>query len=543
MIWSLIKVRFLSYLHSMFNRKAARSTVASKGGKGLMIGAAAILLYLAGALYLMFSQLFTALSAVAVEVGAQWMYFSSVFIGVFGITLLMGTLVGMGTLYSSKDNDLLLSMPIPPSYIIISRILYVALWCFAYALTAAVAGLAVYPELSELSPLGIVIYVLTMVMTVILSLSVSMLLGKLFSSLAAKTKGRTFYAVAGVALFMVGYFYLISEFNKYLESIIMNFGEVARSLQNIAPLRWLGEGVSEGNFLYFIFVALCAVIPFFLSGGYVSKTFLKTAAASGNTQVSSKKAAKDVLKEVPVRMRTPMAAFVSKELSHFGHSAGYIVNSSLGVLMLLAAGIGAVLKRDMLMQVFAALPGATSFMAVICSMVLCAGNAMIFISAPSVSIEGKNIWVALCLPVEFADVLMAKVIAHLVISMPPTLIGGVLLAAAFNIGLLPSLLFILAGVVYGVWFAMLGVLVNLKFPRLDYLNETYAVKQGLPTLITMLIGFVSAALPGGVYLSKFSASLSPEAALGVFIAFFAGMCVIFYKRIVGHGAKVFGGLG
>lgn len=68
---------------------------------------------------------------------------------------------------------------------------------------------------------------------------------------------------------------------------------------------------------------------------------------------------------------------------------------------------------------------------------LCLISSMNDITAPSVSLEGKNIWIVQSLPVTAWQVLRAKLNLHIVLTIPPLAI----LIAAVEILITPSLIY------------------------------------------------------------------------------------------------------
>ena len=67
------------------------------------------------------------------------------------------------------------------------------------------------------------------------------------------------------------------------------------------------------------------------------------------------------------------------------------------------------------------------------------------------------------------------------------------------------------------WFtADVGLTMNLLFPRLDWINETAAVKQGASIILTMLISMM--AVVGALFLGMLLLQFLPEAAALVVLA-------------------------
>ncbi|MBR5995074.1 MAG: hypothetical protein IK026_00605, partial [Eubacteriaceae bacterium] len=199
-------------------------------------------------------------------------------------------------------------------------------------------------------------------------------------------------------------------------------------------------------------------------------------------------------------------------------SANYLLNSAFGAVILIGSSVAAVIEAPMVIS-FIASNGMEEMLAIYSLLIIMAGLSGIYMTAASVSIEGKNIWVPLTLPVSLTESLKAKLAAHLIVSLPAALIAACCLSFAFRLGLLIWLCLAVSSAVFAVFTGLIGLLFNLRHPRLDYMNEVYAVKQGLPTLFSMgtgalaiglfYIGYnrLSMILPAGIYIAVFTAIL------------------------------------
>ena len=50
-------------------------------------------------------------------------------------------------------------------------------------------------------------------------------------------------------------------------------------------------------------------------------------------------------------------------------------------------------------------------------------------------------------------------------------------------------------IIYALFISVLGLLINLYFPKFDWNNEVVVIKQSLASFLTMFLGFVFAFLP------------------------------------------------
>ena len=84
------------------------------------------------------------------------------------------------------------------------------------------------------------------------------------------------------------------------------------------------------------------------------------------------------------------------------------------------------------------------------------------------------------------QILIAKTLPQLVLSLPATLISGILLSIAFGLGIQDSILAVLVGAVGQVVFAVFGTLINTYLPKFDFENEAQVIKQSMATFIVMM---------------------------------------------------------
>ena len=120
MLKTLVKKQMMELNRGFFyNQKTGK--MRDKGSSILFIILYAFLII--GLLGGMFTLMSVAMCTVLVEAGLAWLYFViasmvAVFMGVFG-----SVFNTFSALYQAKDNDLLLSLPIPVSHILISRLI------------------------------------------------------------------------------------------------------------------------------------------------------------------------------------------------------------------------------------------------------------------------------------------------------------------------------------------------------------------------------------------------------------------------------------
>ena len=120
---------------------------------------------------------------------------------------------------------------------------------------------------------------------------------------------------------------------------------------------------------------------------------------------------------------------------------------------------------------------------------------MMTISASSVSMEGKNLWILKSLPVDHKDMMNAKLLFNLIVVAPFYAVSEIVLLFTVRTTLPGRLWLILAPAAMIVFSVTFGLFMNLKFPRFDWENAMEVVKQSAAAGLSMLALF-AALLPG-----------------------------------------------
>lgn len=480
MLLTLLRLRFLS-LFGAASRK--------KRSKGFVIFMAVVYLYLIFCIGALFYLMFSAICKPFAMLGLSWFYFCLA--GLFGfIFSLVGTVFfAQAQLYNAKDNELLLSMPIPPSAILTSRMVFLWLMDFGMNLPVLLPAAMVYGAQIGFSATGYLAQVLLALLLPCLSLALSTLAAWGVSALTRRLgRFKTLMTMVLSIAFLGIYFYGYSQMQALLTLLVQNAATLAGKARAALPLYHLGLA-AMGNLPSLALTALLCLVPLVLVLLLLSKTFIALALApKGDARRKGKLGA--------VRVQSASRALLGRELKRLTASAPYMMNAGTGILMLVILTVFAFLKRGDLVAIFTALPVSPAAAAALAVSFL---MSMTLFTAPSVSLEGKNLWIIQSLPVSPRAVLSAKVRLHLILSLPPVVICTPLVAIAMGETAPLSCLAALALPLATAWLmAVVGLTMNLLFPKLDWVNETAAVKQGASIVLTMLIGMTAALIALGL---------------------------------------------
>lgn len=415
------------------------------------------------------------------SVGMGWLYWClmgliSVCFGVLGSVF--HTYSG---LYRAKDNDFLLAMPIPVSRILLVRLTGVYAMGLMYELLVMIPTLMVWFYHAPFSVAGTVSCVLIPFVLSILNLILSAILGWVVAWIAARLKQKNAITVFASLVLIAAYYYFYSQASAMLQTILAQAEAIGRKMKNILyPLYHMGMA-AEGNVLSLLIFTGIIIGLFGIVYWVVSRSFLDLATANRGS-------AKRVYRERNGKVHPVGRALLQKELRRFTGSSNYMLNCGLGILIMPIAAAVLVWKgENFFAPMIAILPEGIHPLFAAGALCLLAG--MNDITAPSVSLEGKNLWLAQSLPVSGSQVLTAKLKLHLLL----TLLPAVPLVIAVEWVIKPDLLFAFLIPIILVLFVLLtasfGLAMNLKFPNLNWSSEIIPIKQSAGVLLSLLGGW------------------------------------------------------
>ena len=469
------------------------------------------------------------------QAGMGWLYFAlmgllAVFLGVFG-----SVFNTYSSLYLAKDNDLLLSLPIPLRVIISSRLVTVYLMGLMYSAVVIVPAVIVYWIQVAHSAAAIVGGILTVAIVSLIVLLLSCLLGWVVAKISLKLKHKSITTVL-VSLLGIGlYYFIYFKAQTVISDLVANAVVYGVKIKGAAYPLYLFGRMAEGDWTAMALVSAAVVLLTALTWLLLSRSFLRLATSGGST-------GKARYREKKARVRSLPAALLGKECRRFVSSPNYMLNCGLGVLLIPAAGVLLLVKGgEWMAPLKAMLPGAESTLAALAISVACLLASMNDMAAPSVSLEGKSLWVLQSLPVSAWEVLKAKLKMQLVFTGIPML---VFLACALPVlGLSPvlSLLTAAGSLLAVLLLALFGLTMGLKMPNLHWTSEITPVKQGGSVALALLGGWAYALLPGGAAMTL-GRNLHPAVIPAVFCLLTAVLCALLYAWLKNRGAKVFAAL-
>ena len=527
MLKALLKKQTLEFL-SMFtgNGKSGKGKNKKMGILYLIIFAYAFVVS-GYVMYTMADNLCPPLHAV----GMDWLFFALVGLMAMGLSVIFGIFTTQPMLYDAKDNEFLLALPIPASKILFSRMALLYGQNLLCSLLIFIPALLAYNQTVSVKALSLVFQVVIIIVLSLLCLVVECVVGWLVAIVSSKMRKKNVVTLVLSLALLVGYFYITTKMPGYMEYIINNAQQVGANLINaFYPFYQMGLGASGQTKGLLVFtgisLVLFAVVYFVLSISFIRI-------------ISTKKGAKKVKYTGQVlEPRSYSSALFRKEMTRFFKTPMYMLNCGLGVIIHIAIAVLTIVKKDMILELFAVVPIFADHTMAMVTALVCVISAMDMVTAPSISLEGKNIWILQTAPFDGWQVLKAKLKLHLMVNLPSSILCIAVLGVVMDIGTVGIVLAEAFTVLFVFLCAVVGLILNLKIPNFNWTSEAVVIKQSASVLVSMLVNMGLVFAFGGLYylLQK---ALTGEIILLIFIAVLAIVTVLLTLNLKNKGSKRF----
>ena len=543
MLKALFKKQFLELNSFLFQNKKTGKNRSKAGIIGMIVLFAFIFLSVSAA-FLGVSHL---LSSALLPAGLDWLYFSllgmmALVIGVIGDVFTTYT-----SLFHAKDNELLLSMPISPAKLLLVRMTSVYLLGLLYESIALLPAIFLYWIKVPVTALGVILPILMLFFINLVVLTLSCLLGWVVALIASKLKNKTLISVllslVFIGVYYVGYF----RINTYLQMLVNNAEQIGETIRtSVWPIYHMGLAMI-GKLPSFAAFALLASALAGITLFVLARSFLRIVTANRGSR-------KAVYREKRTERASVSAALLRKEFKRFISSSAYILNAGLGIVLEIVLTVFVFIKMNWLrgyLDAFTeALPFIKNFLPPLAAATVMLFSSMNLISAPSISLEGKTLWLSNSMPIDPWVSLQAKIRLHMLLNAPPTLLASLAVGITLRLSFWMILLTAVLSIVFTYLIDVVGLAANLKKPVLTWTNETVPIKQSMSVAIAMFGGFALVVVFGAACYFSLKSSVDTMSVLagrqalliGSFIAGYALLSFALTSWIRKKGAEIFSNL-
>ena len=397
-----------------------------------------------------------------------------------------------GVLFGFKDYDLVMSLPVPISSVVLSRIASLYAMSLLFGLLAMVPALAVYAANAGVTAVGVVCMALSVVLAPLLPLAAAIVLAVLIAAVSARFKHANIVVIvltlAATLAAVFGSFALSGQADDMAAMTALGTQLTTQLASVFPPAMWAAAGIVDGDLVQFLafaavnLVAAGVVLALIVRLFVPVNTLLMSSRPRGTFSFDGKGAA-------GAKASTPLRALVVKEARLLVATPIYLMNACIGyVLVFVAAVAVAVGTATGMVSLDALPPELAPLMGTVLPWGLAFFCSISSTTAASVSLEGSARWLMLTAPVPAATVLGAKAAINLIVGVPFLAVSALLIAVSVPLDAL-SVAALFAVPLSACMLATFGGLaLDARRPRYDWTTVYEPVKRGMPVFVVVFAG-------------------------------------------------------
>lgn len=407
------------------------------------------------------------------------------------ITLVFTLIRSSGTLFGFSDYDIIMSLPVPRSSVILSRLLTVYLGNLLFGGLVLLPAMVVFMNESGAPAILWLSAMLIWLLAPLLPMIVSMTIGVVITAISVRFRHKnlvvTLLSLLATIGAMVLSFSMQSMDMDLLADLSLQLGNAIGHLYPPAAL--VTAALSERNILALTAFALLSITAAALFIFLLSKVYTKINSALFTQHTRT------VYRVTQLSTASVSRALYRRELKMLTYYPVYLLNTCIGSVMMVGSILvlkffGSQQLADMLQM-----PGLQNMLQHMVPFFPALFAAMSSTTAASLNMEGKNRWILSSLPVSSKAIFDSKIMVNLTVLLPATFFSSLLLSMTFPLSFVSILMVFITPAVYALFIAVGGLAVNLRFLKYDWKSPQEAVKQSMSVAVTMLVGFAAIALP------------------------------------------------
>ena len=443
--------------------------------------------------------------------------------------------------YNAKDYENLASLPINTWVVVSAKFLSGFLTALLYSLLFTLPTFVIYFVFNSITFGGVVYAILSLIFIPMFVMFVSCVIGFIINIITSKMKNKTVVNTIFMFLFLAGIFALSFSGGSGDGALMFSNGQVPLTIKILTPyIYFIFNAIYLNSFLYFVFFVLVNLAYLVLAIFVVTLTYKKI---NSNMLISKVKISK---KPISFNTESVPKTLLKKESKSFFGSTVWSINALIGPIMVVVFSIifGIVLinlKND---------PNISSADFNV-SLKMFMGMYIAFISmfsglnvttCVSISMEGQKIQILKQLPISFSQVAFSKILFSCLIELPFVYVANIIFLCFIPFNWAYALLIFVCPIVSVMAFSILGLLINLKYPKLNWNSEAEAVKQSVSVFVSlfsdMFIGAIPLAIFGSLFVTFF-ASLPVAYFVLMLLAWFVLWLVVAIVLMRCYGKKLY----
>jgi ABC-2 type transport system permease protein len=437
-----------------------------------------------------------------------------------------------GTIFGFNDYDLLMSLPVKTSTIVISRIviLYSLNFIFCAFLMLPAGAVYIYYALPDIT--FYIGFILSFFFIPFVPIIIAAVIGLLIHYVASFFKRKNIANLIITMSIFLGVMYLSFNAHNFISNVVDIGKAFMQTVNQYYPLaKMYTDGVCKSDFLSLFLFILISVSAFAVFTYVVGKKF-----KSLNTLMAANRTTSDY-KMTTLKVTSPSMSLYKRELKRYFSSANYILNTGIGLLLFTMASVALIFMGTGKLETILGIPGAADIIAKAGPIAISLFVVLSCSTACAISLEGKSLWIIKSMPLSTKSIFLSKLAVNLTLSIPAILINASIFAFMFKFSFEQTMLMYLVPIAYAFFTAFGGLAINLNFPNFTWSNEITVIKQSAAVMLAVFIGMASVALP--LVLMFTIHSLDAKIVTYATLIILAAADGLLYRYIMTKGVKIF----
>lgn len=408
------------------------------------------------------------------------------------IILMEGIYKSGDLLFRPRDNDMLLAMPIKKTTIVFARVIKFYLFELLYCLIFLLPAIIAYAMNTAVEPSYYLVALTALLLLPIAPIAISCAVGAVVTAVSSKFRHKTFWQIvlSFVSLSFFSIMILMANTSPEIDG-----NQVTAISDRLSVFYYPASAFVKLalhfdilGYLIFVFVHLATLLILVV---VISRFYFQIV-----SRLSTAQHAKSTRVKYVYRRHSQTVAMVKKEITKYFKTPVLLMNTAIGLVLFVIVVIVLCFNfdgiMDSLMESVEDFPltidEIVAFMPSITFMLVAFTSQLTFITATMISLEGKAFDSLKALPISGLKAIMTKVLTAMLLIVPVTALGSLILMLRFRFGILEGLLVLVAVVAISFVTELSGILIDLRYARFDAESDAVTVKQSAGVMVATFLG-------------------------------------------------------
>jgi len=466
-----------------------------------------------GTLLVLYSFLLLGVFMAGQTIGHPQIVLTFAFMAAQLLVLIFGIFYIMSVFYFSNDMNILIPLPLRPAEVLGVKFIIILISEYLVVLPMLLPAFIIY-GIGTWSNIfywlkGLILVLMAPILPLVIAAIFVILLMRFINIRKSKDLMMIIASLLGL-FFGLGVNFLaqnIPEGNEkefFMSLIESNTGLIEAIGNKFPPSVWATLGLTSPGWQglgYFLLtvglsLALLAVLLWlgnaFFYQGYLSGQEIQRQARAISAEDMEKRASKTT---------SPVMALFKREWKLFMRTPIYLMNGIAGMIMVPFLMLMPFITQSEEMAEVVSLakdPNYAPIAALVSLGIMLFASSMNLIASTSISREGRTFWISKLIPVSPKDQVLAKLIHSSCLSLIALIIIALPLYFLLDMLLYRLIVIIFIGFLANVLINILGLIIDLIRPKLEWNDPQEAIKQNFNAFLAMLVIMLFMLILGGI---------------------------------------------